>query len=336
MKKASANSGLISSTRKSQTILWIQGVFLSLIMSCFMIACEKIDTFSRPHVATVNGSKIYLEDFQTRLNKKKQMLPEDFLNHPDYMKRFQAEVLEGMITEKIMQLRAEELNIAVSDSELENKIKEIREDYGDDFTGLFARQNMNYDQWKAEFKEEMLIRKLIAVDVNAKIKITEDEIRNYFNQHSRRYKTDSRVRVAQIVVRDMAGAKKAMARLKAGEKFEKVASDMSIGPEARHGGDLGFITRWMMPDPLDKTIFKMLVNQISPIVQSSYGFHIFKVLESQPARDGTLADVRQEVMDDIRIQKEEAAFTAWLEDLKRKAVIKKETDIKMNKNQSVQ
>ena len=335
MKNAYAESGLISAIRKSQNILMARYVFLSFMLPFFMIACDKIDQYYRSHVATVNGSKIYLEDYQTRLNKKKQMLTEDFLNHPDYMKKFEAEVLEGMITEKIMQLRAQELNSSVSDSELEKKINEIREDYGEDFTSLFARQNMNYDQWKAEFKKEMLIRKLIAQDVNAKIKITEDEIRDYFNQNSRRYKTDSRVRVAQIVLQDMAGAKKAMARLKAGEKFETVASEMSIGPEAKHGGDLGLITRSVMPDPLDKTIFKMPVNQISPIVQSSYGFHIFKVLESQPAREGTLADVRQEVMGDIRMRKEEAAFADWLEALKSKAVIKKETDIKVRKNQSV-
>lgn len=335
MKNASAESGFIAAMSKSQKILMIRYVLLSLMLPCFMMACDQMDQLSRPHVATVNDSKIYLDDFQARLSKKKQMLTQDFLNHPDYMKKFEAEVLEGMITEKILQLRAQELNISVSEDELEKKINEIREDYGEDFTGLFARQNMNYDQWKAEFKEEMLIRKLIAVDVNAKIIITDDEIKDYYHQNSRRYKKDSRVRVAQIVVRDMAGAKKAMARLKAGEKFEKVAADVSIGPEARHGGDLGFITRMMMPDPLDKTIFKMPVHQISPIVQSSYGFHIFKVLESQPAREGTLADARQAVMDDIRIRKEEAAFADWLEDLKRKAVIKKEADIQIKKNQTV-
>ena len=80
----------------------------------------------------------------------------------------------------------------------------------------------------------------------------------------------------------------------------------------------------IMPEPLDKTIFKLPVNKISPIVQSSYGFHIFKVLEIQPAKIRNFADVREEVIADIRTQKEEAAFISWLEALKKKAVIKKE------------
>ena len=90
---------------------------------------------------------------------------------------------------------------------------------------------------------------------------------------------------------------------------------------------MGFITRRIMPEPLDKTIFNLPVNKISPIVQSSYGFHIFKVLEIQPAKIGNFTDIKEEVIADIRSQKEEAAFISWLEALKLKAVIKKKTNI---------
>jgi parvulin-like peptidyl-prolyl isomerase len=62
-------------------------------------------------------------------------------------------------------------------------------------------------------------------------------------------------------------------------------------------------------------------------VQSSYGFHIFKVLEIQPARIGNFTDIKEEIIADIRSQKEDAAFINWLEALKMKAVIKKETNL---------
>jgi parvulin-like peptidyl-prolyl isomerase len=321
-----------SSAGKSEEVFLICRTLLCLFLSVLMIGCDKIDIFSSPYVATVNGSKIYLDDYQALLNKKMQMMPEGFLNNADNMKRFEEEILDSMITEKIMKMRAQELNITLSDAELENKIKEIKKDYGEDFTSLFAEQNINYEKWKEEFKEETLLQKLIAMDVNDKIKISEDEIEDYFNKHRSNYKTDSRVRVAQIVVRDMATAEKVVEKLNSGESFANVAAQMSIGPEASRGGDLGFITRWVMPNPLDKTIFKLPANKISPIVQSSYGFHIFKVLESQPAKDRNLADVRQDIMADIRLQKEESAFTEWLAALQNKAVIKKETNIKLKKS----
>ena len=144
-----------------------------LLMLCFIVACDKINIFSRPCVATVNGARIYLEDYQLRLNQKMAMLPKDILDQPDYIKRFEEEVLDGMITEKIMDLRAKELNISIGAAELEDKIKEIKKDYGKDFSNLLAQENIKYEQWKEDFKKEMLLQKLIAIDVNAKIKVSE-------------------------------------------------------------------------------------------------------------------------------------------------------------------
>jgi parvulin-like peptidyl-prolyl isomerase len=332
MINSKQTSSIFYFIRKSVGIFLVRYRLLYLLLIFLVIACDKINIFPRPYVATVNGSKIYLDEYQSCLDKKMHMVPKDFLNQPDYMKIFEREVLDGMITEKIMHLRAQELNISISDAELENKIKDIKKDYGEDFTSLFAQENINYEKWKEEFRKEVILQKLTALDVNSKIKISEDEIEDYFKKHRNNYKSDSRVRVSQIVVRDMPTAKKAMERLKSGEEFAKVASDESIGPEASRGGDLGFITRLVMPEPLDETIFKMPVNEISPIVQSSYGFHIFKVVKSQPAKDRNLADVREDVISDIRMQKEESAYVIWLNELKNKAVIKKEANIKINKS----
>jgi peptidyl-prolyl cis-trans isomerase C len=331
MITAKSRFNIFSITRTSKRIALSRYAVPCLLMLSFIVACDKIDIFSRPFVATVNGSKIYLDEYQSRLDQKMDMVPKDILVQPEYMKRFEEEVLDNMIMEKIMYLRAQELNISISEIELDNKIKEIKKDYGGDFTRQFAQENVKYENWKEDFKKEMLFQKLIAMDVNAKIKISDDEAKDYFNEHRNNYKKESRVRVAQIIVRDLAAAQKAVERLKAGEDFAKVAASMSIGPEAHHGGDLGFVARWVMPEPLDKTIFKMQVNEISPIVQSSYGFHVFKVLESKPARAGNFTDVREDVIADIKQQKEDAAFISWLEDLKKKAVIKKQTNIKLKK-----
>lgn len=319
------------SFKKSEWIILSRYYVPCVLMICFIFACDKNNIFSRSCVATVNGAKIYLEDYQLRLNQKKALLPKDILDQPDYIKRFEEEILDGMITEKIMDLRAKELNISISAVELENKIKEIKKDYGKDFSNLLAQENVKYDQWKEDLKKEMLLQKLIAMDVNANIKVSEDEAEDYYNEHISNYKTEPRVRVAQIVVRDLAMAKKIETRLNAGEDFASVAARVSIGPEAHRGGDLGFITRQIMPDPLDKTIFNLPVNKISPIVQSSYGFHIFKVLEIQPARIGNYTDIKEEVIADIRSQQDNAAFVNWLEALKIKAVIKKENNIQGKK-----
>ena len=315
-------------SKKLIRLSWI--IFLSGIL--FIVACDKINIFSRPYVAAVNGAKIYLDEYQIRLDQKKAMLPKELLsNQPNYVKRLEEEVLDNIITEKIMYLRAQELGIAVSSGELEEKANEIKKEYGEGFYNMFTQEKLNYEQWKEALKREMLFEKLIAVDVNARVRVSEDEAEDYFKEHINIYKAEPKVRVAQIVVRDLATARQALKLLNDGADFFKVAQEKSIGPEARSGGDLGFITRQVMPEPLDATIFNLRLNEISPIVQSPYGFHIFKVLEIKPAKFNNFAESKEKVMADIRAKKEEAAFISWLEALKMKAVIKKESAVLRNK-----
>ena len=306
-------------------VIFLSGIF-------FIVACDKIDFPPRPYVATVNGEKIYLDEYQVRLAQKKSILPKElFSNQPNYVNRLEEEVLDNIITEKIMYLRAQKLGLAVSSEELEERVNEIKKEYGGGFPNLFAQEKLNYEQWKEDLKKEMLFEKLIAVDVNAHISVSEDEAEDYFNEHKDMYKTEPKVRVAQIVVRALATAQKALQRLNAGADFFKVAREESIGPEARRGGDLGFITRQIMPEPLDETIFKLQVNEISPIVQSPYGFHIFKVLEIKTEKIKNFVESKEEVMADVRAKKEEDAFISWLEALKMKAIIKKEAAVLRSK-----
>lgn len=82
-----------------------------------------------------------------------------------------------------------------------------------------------------------------------------------------------------------------------------------------------------MPEPLDKTLFTLPLNKTSSIVKSAYGYHILKVTDIQPARVRSFAECRQELLEVLRTQKEEAAFRAWLNKLKMKAVVKKEINV---------
>jgi parvulin-like peptidyl-prolyl isomerase len=318
---------------KIMTLMLVTRYVLLVLALFLIIACDKINIFSKPYVATVNGAKIYLDEYQTRLNQKMPMLPKDLLLTQSNYKRLEEEVLDVMITEKIMYLRAQELNISLNAGELEARISEIMKDYGEDFANLLIQENVRYEDWKEDIKKEMIFKKLVAVDVNANIRVSDDEAEDYFNERRNTYKAETKVRVSQIVVRDPDKAKEAEERLKAGEDFTRVATEMSIAPEAVRGGDLGLITRQIMPEPLDDTIFKLPVNEVSPVVQSPYGFHIFKVLEIQPAKTRTFADMKQEVIAEIRALKEDTAFTTWLEALKMKAVIKKESTVLREKIQ---
>ena len=295
---------------------------------CLVVSCSRDDLSDREYIATVNDEKIYYDEYQKRLITRKSILPPGAL--PDSLSKrrmLEEEILESMITEKIILQRASQLNLTVSDTELEQKVLDLRKDYGDHFFDFLLAQNVQYNGWRDEIQKEMLMDKVVATDVNASVLVSEDETKDYFHKNPDRCKTEERVRVSQIVVRNPEKARAIKARLESGEDFASVAVQESIGPEASRNGDLGLITKQTMPEPLDDTIFHLPVGIISPIVKSPFGYHIFKVSEKYPARTRTFEECKEDILADILIQKEDAAFTAWLEKLKRKAVIKKDTKI---------
>ncbi|HNZ10750.1 MAG: Foldase protein PrsA 1 precursor [Deltaproteobacteria bacterium ADurb.Bin151] len=302
---------------------------------CLVVSCSRDDLSDREYIATVNDEKIYYDEYQKRLNTRKSILPPGAL--PDSLSKrrmLEEEILESMITEKIILQRAGQLNLAVSNTELEQKVLDLRKDYGDHFFDFLIAQNVQYNEWREEIQKEMLMDKVVAADVNASVLVSEDEAKDYFHKNPDRCKAEERVRVSQVVVRNPEKARAIKARLEKGDDFSSVAVQESIGPEASRGGDLGLITKQTMPEPLDDTIFHLPVGIISPIVKSLYGYHIFKVREKYPARTRTFEECKEDILADIRIHKEDAAFTAWLEKLKRKAVIKKDTKIFKEKLQN--
>ncbi len=313
---------------RQETLLLLLGAL------CLLAACSRDDFSSRKYIATVNGERIYLDEYQQRVRAQNKQF--SFKAFPDSLKKqeiLEKEVLESMITEKIVLQRAREINLSVSDTELEKKINDIQKDYGTHFFNFLKAQNVRYEDWREELRKEMLFDKLVAVDVNASVRVSENEAKDYFNKHPGLCKSEARVHAAQIVVRDAAKANAIMARLKNGEDFAVIAAQASIGPEAVRGGDLGLISRQTMPEPLDKTLFKLPAGKISTIVKSAYGYHIFKVLKIEPARTRSFSDCKEVVLAGILAQKKDAAFTVWLERLKIKAIVKKENLLLQSKAQ---
>ena len=87
------------------------------------------------------------------------------------------------------------------------------------------------------------------------------------------------IHCAHILVKTEKEANAAMERLKKGEKFSKIAKDVSLCPSAKRGGDLGTFSRGKMVKEFEKAAFSLQKGQVSPIVKTQFGYHIIKRLE---------------------------------------------------------
>ena len=87
------------------------------------------------------------------------------------------------------------------------------------------------------------------------------------------------IHCAHILVKTEKEAQAAMQRLERGEKFANIASEISLCPSGKRGGDLGTFGRGRMVREFEEAAFALQKGQISPIVKTEFGYHIVRRLE---------------------------------------------------------
>jgi len=130
-----------------------------------------------------------------------------------------------------------------------------------------------------EKRDEMRRQKLIA-SLNADVPDpTDDQIRDEYDKHPNEFKSGEEVRVRQILVHDENLANDIVGRLRKGEHFEDLSSKYSVAPNAKKGGDIGYVSRGELPKMFEDVILSLMPGQISNVIKTDSSFHVFRVDE---------------------------------------------------------
>ncbi len=263
-------------------------------------------------VAVVNGEAVTAAELVERLASESVRWggPTTAMGNRDAVKE---EVLQELIQEKVMLQRARALSLSVTEEELDREAVSL--------AGGERPGNAFPPSWRESLRRQILIRKLIQQDLYQAMIIAPGEAEAYYRKHRDSYRREPRVRALQIVLRDPRRIPAVRNRLKKGEDFGKVAREESVGPEATRGGDLGFFSRGTLPDAIDRVAFSIPVGEISPPIRTPYGYHIVKVLQREEGKPPDYPAAREQVIEDLRKAKAEAAYGAWMETLRKSAKI---------------
>ena len=215
------------------------------------------------------------------------------------------QVLDQMISEKLIVAEAKRQGITVSPTEVSRQvdqaISDARQRLGSEeaFRAQLARENLTEDKlrdkYRTEVERQMLAQRLVQKQLPPH-DVTQTEAETYWKANPDKFpKMPAQLRLSVIqipVTADSAslaqGRRETLAarkRIQGGEKFAKVAAEVSQDPgTAKAGGDLGFFTRGTMDPAFEEAAFSLKLNTLSEPIQTTFGWHLIEALERDTLR----------------------------------------------------
>jgi len=272
-------------------------------------------------LASVNGEVLTRTEFEHQLSREIEST-DAAPPTPEQLAPIKRALMDTLVQRMLLLQVAREKNVTVPPEDVDRAVLRVRADYPTDgFDQALSQAHLSLAELKKDQEAALTVLKLFEQEVYPRVGVTEDEIHDYFDAHEADFTEPEQVHAAQIVVKELDEAKHVQQLLRQGQSFADLARKYSLSADARVGGDLGFFPRGRMPPPFDAVCFKLGVGQVSDVVSTEYGFHLFKLLAKRPARKQDFAQARQEIEHRLLERKRARAQADYVQALKAKAQI---------------
>lgn len=283
-------------------------------------------------IAKVNNQPIYADQLDLRVNALLSQSANK--NNPEYLKSVQKEVLNEIVKEELLFQASQKLKIADLDKQVESEFATLKT----------ASPNAPFWKNKSEKEIRQAIRRQIFIKEYLKRnglvdpEIPEAEIKAFYEKSKQNFAHREAVKVRHILVgvaADANSAQKAEALKKItkarqaivnGKPFAEVAKEYSSCNSASHGGELGLVERGYMPPEFDTEAFALEKGTLSPVVETSFGYHVLEVHEHRPAGIASYQDMKdylgeflknglrpQKIAEHIATLKQQAKIESYLQ-----------------------
>lgn len=282
--------------------------------------------------AMVNGEPIAMGDVEkVATNFIKQGLePDSTAEGSTFAERMYYTATERLVEQALVMQQVREDGHEPSDEAVNERIQELEGQMGgpEALDNILAQQDISRDDLHRDMRINLSMQHFYE-HVQSEVPEPDDAAcREYFEANQAQFAPQRQVRARHIIFMtqgkseaEAAAAKekadKALSRAKAGEDFAALATELSEGPSAPQGGDLGFFTQPEMVPPFAEAAFATEPGTIhAEVVQTQFGYHVIKVEEQReyPQFEDVLPTIRQQLKNETTQEQFKAAIDELRQD----------------------
>jgi hypothetical protein len=215
-------------------------------------------------------------------------------------------LFDAFVEEKIFFKRAQNQGVTLTEDEKTGYLSRLESAMGGTKTTRTPAE-------ETALAERLLVEKYLYLLVKD-LKVDDKEISSYYNQNKGDYLQPEKAQVSQILLATEGRASQVRDRLNNAteDQFRAIARAESTGPESVKGGVMGVFSAGQLPPELEKFIFPLKEGEISRVVESSYGYHIFRLDKKIEGRLVTQAEAAPSIRSKLLDQKSKQAIADHL------------------------
>jgi len=306
---------------------------LSLVALLASSSGELVDRLA----ATVDGEVVTLSEIEERASA--ELHRADALSgkerdeaHDKALKR----AFDQIVSEKLLAKQAKAMQLEVTETQIDAAIEDIknRNHFDDEqLDRALDQQGMDRKAFRAQVRRELETYQVMQAKVRAKVKVTDDDLQNYYQTHPQEFGGETEVHVRhiflpvpddaskQVDAKAREAGERILQRLKTGEDFTQVAKEVSKGPSAQEGGDLGWLRRGTIQKTLEDAAFALKDGQVSGLVRAGSGIHILKVEGHRIGGARSFDEVKDEIRNRLLDEQVTATRQQVMDELRKAAVV---------------
>jgi peptidyl-prolyl cis-trans isomerase SurA len=288
--------------------------------------------------ATVNGDVITLRELERTAGSALERA--NLLSPGPERDRARAGALRAafdlLVADRLFAQQVKKLDLEITDAQVDAQVEAIREQNNfsaEELDQALEAQGLSREAFRERIRAQLQNFAVLQHKVGTRVKVSDQELENYYRSHPKEFQGEDELRIRHIflpvaegappteVRRVQAEGERVLARLRAGEDFAKVAREVSKGPTAETGGDLGWLKRGTFQKALEDAAFALSPGELSPVVRVGQGFHLLQAVERRRASGRAFEDVKELIRDRLIQEQAESYREQYVAELRREAVI---------------
>jgi peptidyl-prolyl cis-trans isomerase SurA len=247
--------------------------------------------------------------------------------------------LDDLIGEKLMDGELKDLNVDVTDQEVDLAIEDVKKQNNlTDQASLedaLRQQGFTMQSYRDFMKKQLAKVKLLNIKVKSKIKVSDEDVKAEYARMAHADSQDVEIHARHIIIlcpqnapqeKVEAAHQKAveMAKLarQPGADFAALARKYSQGSGASSGGDLGWFRRGTLAASFENAAFALTrKGQVSDPVRTSFGWHVIELVDTRHAAPRPFDEVKDQLHEKLYREQVQKQTEAYIADLRRNAAV---------------